>query len=194
MVMHLRIMRQSAQSRGILAGRVESTLRQLLVILVYLAEHLGVQRQAVLVGRFPIQTVAAHHPHPLPADGGIGEHGMRVGTHFFKHLPRPSFGQMVKVHHGETRPAANIGLPLPVLKIHRHGKAGAGRLFPVSSRLLPLRTVVTVLLGVVGQHLVLPDQADYFIKRHRHGHRVGITFKETEHHFVHFLVFHFTIY
>ena len=177
--MHLRVMRQSAQSRGILTGRVESTLRQLLVILVYLAEHLGVQRQAILVGRFLLQAVTAHHPHPLPADGGISQHGMRVGTHFFKHLPRPSFGQMVKIHHREACPATDVSLPLPVLKMYRHSKAGAGRLFPVGSRLLPPRTVVTVFFGTIGQHLVLPDQADYFIKRHRHGHRVGITLKNT---------------
>ena len=179
MVMHQRIMRQSAQSRGILAGRVESTLRQLLVILVYPVERMGVQRQTVLVGHLPVQTVAAHHPHPLPADSGIGQHGMRVGTHFFKHLPRPSFGQMVKIHHREARPATDVSLPFSVLKTHRHSKAGAGRLFPVGSRLLPLRTVVTVFFGTIGQHLVLPDQTDYFIKRHRHGHRVGITLKNT---------------
>ena len=179
MVMHLRIMRQPTQSRGILAGRVESTLRQLLVILVYPAEHLGVQRQAVLVGRLPLQTVAAHYPHPLPADGGIGQHGMRIGTHFFKHLPRPSFGQMIKIHHREARPATDIGSSLTPVETHRHGKARAGSLFPTGSCLLPLRAVVTVFFGAVGQHLVLPDQADYFIKRHRHGHRVGITLKNT---------------
>ena len=178
-VMHLRVMRQSAQSRGILAGRVESTLRQLLVILVHPVEHLGVQRQTVIVGHLPVQAVTAHHPHPLPADGGISQHSMRVGTHLFEHLLRLSFGQMVKVHHRKTRPATDVGLPFPVLKTHRHGKAGTGRLFPVGSRLLPLRAVVTVFFGVVGQHLVLPNQTDHFIKTHRHGHRVGITLKNT---------------
>ena len=178
-VMHPRVMRQSAQSRGILAGRVESTLRQLLVILVHPVEHLGVQCQTVIIGHLPVQAVTAHHPHPLPADGGISQHSMRVGTHFFEHLLRLSFGQMVKVHHRETRPATDVGLPFPVLKTHRHGKAGAGRLFPVGGRLLPLRAIVTVLFGVVGQHLVLPNQTDHFIKTHRHGHRVGITLKNT---------------
>ena len=88
---------------------------------------------------------------------------MRVGTHLFEHLPRPSFGQMVKVHHRKARPAADVGSSLAPVETHRHGKAGTGRLFPVGSRLLPLRAVVPVFLGVVGQHLVLPDQADYFL-------------------------------
>ena len=160
---HLRIMRQSAQPRSVLAGRVKAALRQHLVIFVYLPEYQRIQRQAVLVGHLPVQAVAAHHPHPLPADGGISQHGMRVGTHFFKHLPRPSFGQMVKVHHRKARPAADVGSSLASVKTHRHSKAGAGRLFPIGSRLLPLRAVVTVFFGVVGQHLVLPDQADYFL-------------------------------
>ena len=172
-------MRQSAQSGGILAGRVESTLRQLLVILVYPVEHLGVQCQTVIVRHLPVQAVAAHHPHPLPADGGISQHSMRVGTHFFEHLLRLSFGQMVKVHHREPRPAADIGSSLTTVETHRYGKAGTGRLLPVSSRLLPLRAIVTVFFGVVGQHLVLPNQTDHFIKTHRHGHRVGITLKNT---------------
>ena len=179
MVMHLRVMRQSAQSRGILAGRVKSTLRQLLVILVYPVEHLGVQRQTVIVGHLPVQAVTAHHPHPLPADGGISQHSMRVGTHFFEHLLCLSFGQMVKVHHREACPAADVGSSLTTIETHRYGKARAGRLFPAGSRLLPLRAVVTVFFGVVGQHLVLPNQTDHFIKTHRHGHRVGITLKNT---------------
>ena len=172
-------MRQPAQSRGILASRVESTLRQLLVILVHPVEHLGVQRQTVIVRHIPVQAVAAHHPHPLPADGGISQHGMRVGTHLFEHFPRPSFGQMVKVHHREPRPAADVGSSLAPVETHRHSKAGTGRLLPVSSRLLPLRAIVTVFFGVIGQHLVLPNQTDHFIKTHRHGHRVGITLKNT---------------
>ena len=178
-VMHLRVMRQSAQSRGILAGRVETAPRQLPIILIHPAEYPAVTCHPVGIGRLSIQTIAAHHPHSLPADGGISQHSMRVGTHFFEHFPRPSFGQMVKVHHRETRPATDVGLPFPVLKTHRHGKAGAGRLFPAGSRLLPLRAVVTVFFGVVGQHLVLPNQTDHFIKTHRHGHRVGITLKNT---------------
>lgn len=172
-------MRQSAQSRGILAGRVETAPRQLPIILVHPAEYPAVTCHPVGIRRLSIQTVAAHHPHPLPADSGISQHGVRVGTHLFEHFLRPSFRQMVKVHHRETRPATDVGLPFPVLKTHRHGKAGTGRLFPAGSRLLPLRAVVTVFFGVVGQHLVLPNQTDHFIKTHRHGHRVGITPKNT---------------
>ena len=172
-------MRQSAQSRGILAGRVETAPRQLPIILVHPAEYPAVTCHPVGIGRLSIQTVAAHHPHPLPADGGISQHGVRVGTHLFEHFPRPSFRQMVKVHHRETCPATDVGSSLAPVETHRYGKAGTGRLFPVGGRLLPLRAIVTVFFGVVGQHLVLPNQTDYFIKTRRHGHRVGITLKNT---------------
>ena len=146
---HPLVVRQSAQPRSILAGRVETTSRQLPVVLVHSLEHPGITRHPVGIGCLPLQTVTAHHPHPLSADGGIGQHGMRVGTDPAEDFPYLPLRQMVKVHHGESRPPADVNLPFTFLKAYRHRKTRAGRLLPVGCRFQLLRTVVTEFFGMV---------------------------------------------
>lgn len=139
---------QSAQACGVLALQVARPAQQVAEISVPLFKEAAVEPQVWLV-LLAQPLDGEDDAQAVPADGGVGQQCMRVGTGTAAAFRQFLRVDVVDVGQAESRPFMYVLLPLAAFEAYGHCKARAGRFLPSGSGVVAVSQEVTVFFGML---------------------------------------------
>ena len=177
---HVRVVRQATQAGDVLALLVIRTAGQLRIVAVHLGEGQLVQEARLPRVEVSRQGIAADDADARPADGDVGQQGVRVAAHRLEAGGQLFRRDVVEVRQTQPRVAADVVLPFAPAEAHGHGKARA-RLFLPGGRLGQLLLqVVPVALRMAGHGFMAADHLDDGFQTHFGGDCVPVAFEQAD--------------